>query len=415
MSEKKTFTVHIEKTLFGGYGLTHYDGKALLVRSALAGDHVEVKIDKDAPRYRKASIVQHHTQRNEMCRFATSCGGCPWDGVTPEQQRLWKQSFVEEALSRASLKTPQIPLPHSGDLHGVRHRVELQMQWANEQVTVGYYAPQSRQITPIQTCLVTTPALQSVIQGLYEFKAQKNKLGHYRLHIQELKTGVVILVKLPLHGRRSSPSKGFLQFLKKIPSVVWAGTLQEKSEILPWEEDLQLKWSTSPGLFQQVHRPLNHKMRRLVQSWVEQQRPSHILDLCCGSGNLSLALSHSDRKVTGVESNSQAIAVAQHQVQENKLNHISYHTAAAETWLSENTDKDFDLVIVDPPRSGLKDLIPHLRELAPQTLIMISCDPPTLARDIQLLGDEWQIKSIELFDFFPNTWHVETAALLTRG
>jgi 23S rRNA (uracil1939-C5)-methyltransferase len=194
----------------------------------------------------------------------------------------------------------------------------------------------------------------------------------------------------------------------------------------PWQLfdhlDQQDYW-TQPGLFQQVNRLHNHKLRQTIRAWVDELGPKRILDLFCGSGNLSLGLYKPERQIFGLEFNRPSIACAQVNLEKNqlhqKVDRPQYFSGDAEKhlWKSARAGETFDLVILDPPRQGFfKGMVP-LKLCSPKAVIYVSCDPATLARDLSYLcrNDEYQIEKVIGLDFFPQTYHIETVVLLRRS
>ena len=160
-------------------------------------------------------------------------------------------------------------------------------------------------------------------------------------------------------------------------------------------------------------------MRGLIKERVDVAAPRTILDVCCGSGNLSLPLAAPGRLVEGVEANRHAIDVAKHNVAANGKSGLHYLAGDAERhlWKCDRDGERFDLVLLDPPRQGMHGGMMPLKNMGPETIIYVGCDPTTLARDLNYLlkNDAYRLDEAIALDFFPNTYHVETLAILKKN
>ena len=135
------------------------------------------------------------------------------------------------------------------------------------------------------------------------------------------------------------------------------------------------------------------------------------LDLYCGTGTIAIYISDLCNRVIGVEVNKSSITCANYNKFLNKIDNVEFIEGDVSTVI--NNKMNPDLIVVDPPRSGLDDkTISIIKEIKPEKIIYVSCNPMTLARDIQNLSEEYKLNDIELFDMFPNTYHVESISLL---
>ena len=239
----------------------------------------------------------------------------------------------------------------------------------------------------------------------------------------------IAIVLYPTEGEKQDLAK-LKDYLNRLPGVLWVGSVfdledapifafEETSNIPSFPEERErIVFSTSPGMFQQVNINLNGKLRQLVTQYVKSKNPSKILDLFCGSGNLSLMLSDQNRYIEGIETNRSSIKCAQFNVAINNIQNSQYFRGDTEAhlWKCAKKGESFDLVLTDPPREGMyKGIIPLLK-IFPKNIVYVSCDPATLARDLgSLCNKGYKIEKIEAFDFFPNTYHVETAVFLERN
>ncbi len=429
-SDSPAFTLTIDAMAYGGKGIGRVDGKVWFVDGAIAGDHVEARPTADSGRYGEAAVQSLLTpspwRGPAACAYADRCGGCQWQGVAYDQQLVWKTGFVTSALQRigklgADAKVATLGAP---EVLGYRNRILLRLHWDQDAgLRLGYFQRGSRILVPIARCAIAAPALNAAITAVHQLDLGALPALKARLELQEVpgEDGApeLLITLYPAEGPREAMER-FVALLQTLPRVRWAGlvfALREAPALL-FDTDLQRQFLTRPGQFQQVNVAHNRTLRRLVADAVAATKPRRILDVFCGSGNLSLPLADGQRYVEGVESNEQAIAVARENVRRNALTNVTYLAGDAEKhlWKCARAGEEFDLVILDPPRQGMyKGMVP-LKKIYPQHILYVSCDPTTLARDLGYLcrKDGYRITSVTALDFFPNTYHIETLVALER-
>jgi 23S rRNA (uracil1939-C5)-methyltransferase len=429
-------SVEVHSVAAGGKGVARIDGKVFFIADAVPGDVVDIEVTHDSGRYADARItgfVQPAPIRGRSnCRFSDDCGGCQWQEIPYEQQLAWKRQFVESALGRVGKVEAAVPVAISGsaDVLGYRNRIFVRGVFRPDgSVTFGYFKRGSRDLVPIDRCAIASPVINGVLAdlGSAKFKRPADLAAEtpYRMELQEIppqdhgqRAGVVITVYPP---RPDCPElDAFSDGLRGLSRVQWVGLVKDLKDApaFYFEEDHGIRYFTRPGQFQQVNVPHNRLVRATVREMVDGYRPDRILDLFCGSGNLSLGLCRDGRYVEGIEFSTAAIATARENVARNGITNAMYLSGSAEKhlWKCARKEERFDVVIADPPREGMfKELIP-LSALGARAIIYVSCDPATLSRDIgSLLKLGYSLKFVRAFDFFPNTWHVESLAVLEKN
>lgn len=433
--------VEVTAVAFGGKGIARVEGKVFFVADAVPGDVVDIEVTGDSGRYADAKITKFakpsSLRGKSPCAFSDRCGGCQWHGIPYEQQLAWKRQFVETALGRIGKVEASVPVAISGSPETLeyRNRIFLRGVFASDGgVTFGYFRRGSRDLVPVDRCAIAATTINRVLARVGSAKfsrpASLRTSTPYRMELQEIppqpdssghpagEPQVIITVYPPSPDCRDLDA--FVDGLRQTEGVFWAGLIKDlkTAPLVVFDEHGQLQYHTRPGQFQQVNVSHNRMVRSLVHELVEGYNPKRILDLFCGSGNLSLGLCRSDRYVEGIEFSETAIATARENVRINKVTNALYLSGSSEKhlWKCAKKGEQFDVVIADPPREGMfKDLIP-LQKIGARAIIYVSCDPATLARDLgALIRGGYQLKSVRTFDFFPNTWHVETVAVLERA
>ncbi len=422
--------VTVDKMAYGGKGVARVEGKVWFIADAVPGDVLLARPTSDNGRYGEAEIATLVTpsplRHEPRCTHARSCGGCQWMGIAYEEQLAWKESFVRSSLSRIGKLDPGLPITMHGspEIYNYRNRILVRAHFPGDGPTkLGYFKKGTRELVPIKNCDIAAAPLNAVLAGISGLDVLTLGPLKIRLELQEVPAvdgspGVLVTV-YPAEGSRSATEE-LTAKIRALPGVAWAGLVFDLADapVQPFDQDGGLSYLTYPGQFQQINMALNRTMRRFVREVVDERQPSRILDVCCGSGNLSLGLADGSRYVEGVESSRAAINCARKNVEANLVTNARYLAGDAEKhlWKCSRSGERFDLVLLDPPRTGLyKGMVP-LKNLAPATIIYVSCDPSTLARDLGYLcrNDEYSIKSLAAFDLFPNTYHVETMVVLHR-
>ena len=181
-------------------------------------------------------------------------------------------------------------------------------------------------------------------------------------------------------------------------------------------EDLNgLKFVISPLSFFQVNKYNTINLYNKILDYCNLSGNEVVLDLYCGTGTIGSFVSKKCSKVIGIEINEDAVKDANKNKEINNLNNIEFICGDSGKILKNNKYKNIDIVIVDPPRSGLSDLsINEIININPKKIIYTSCDPVTLARDLRKLSEKYDVLELTPVDMFPNTYHVESVCLLER-
>lgn len=424
MTEENT-RLTITSMAYGGKGVARSNGKVWFVRDCLPGDEIIARPITSRKSYVDGE-VETWLQRSRLrqpspCPVSAECGGCQWLDAPYSEQLQWKKSFVENGLQRIGRlqRDTQIPITGSPDHLHYRNRILLRAYGTGAGLVVGFFKGSSRDLVKITACYIADPLLNTLITELTKLSAPEG--SKWRLECQVLGTARDQVAVTVYPGDKVTPgSKELVAKIGAMPIVAWSGLVfqLDQAPLLLLEEDKGIKYLTLPGQFQQINSALNHSLRRKIAAIVDGHEPRRILDVFCGSGNLSLAMAKPGRYVEAVESNKKAIAVGHRNAEANDLSNIRFVADDAEAHLRKcaKSGESFDLVVLDPPRQGMHSGVAPLMQIGPKVIIYVSCDPNTLARDIGALTENgvYHLVHVEALDFFPNTYHVETVAVLER-
>ena len=405
-------TVTTGAPVHGGYVLARPEGMGVLfVRWALPGEVVSVRVVGRKREYAFAEAVEvlspSPRRVDPPCGVFGECGGCQLQHADYPYQLEMKREILREAFRRIG-KTdvaPEIapPLEPFGYRYRGRFRVDGD--------TVGFHALLSHRLVPVSRCPLMVDAINAVLPGL-------RGLGRF---------AKVSEVQVASDGVRASASfpgvpfgKAMVEHLSGRTGGILSGMLFEDRS---WGEERVtlpldgISYSVSPRGFFQANWRMNQAMVRRIGGILGDLGVSagaRLLDLYAGAGNFALPLAAKVREVVAVEGEGRSFKELRGNVRENAPGNVRIVRSSVETF---RPDGRFDALILDPPRAGLSERsLSRVREVSAGIVFYVSCDPATLARDVRSLSDRYDLASLEMHDFFPNTHHVEALAVLTiRG
>ncbi len=364
------------------------------------------------------------TTSTTICPVATECGGCTTLDLSPADQRAQLKAQVERSTGLSIDEV--VPSPAS---LGYRARLRLRPTATG---ALGLTRPRSHDVVTISHCPVAHPLINAVLAKLPPMP------GFDGIELRTDGTRVVLCASSrPSHGpakktrksrRSSGPKRPSYDQLRTqldaldLDAVGLAGAAIDGARVqgdvllsIPNDGDLSIR--VSPNSFFQVNLAINTGIVQRVQRWVRAIKPARVLDLYAGIGNLSLGLAAQGIPLTLVESAPSAGADTRWTLKNSPVlrgaAEVEVKTADAGRYAAG--DSFFDVALLDPPRGGAPDLIPHLLVTRPRALIYLSCNPRALGRDLGALRDQpWSVAQTVLFEMFPNTGHAEVLTLILR-
>jgi 23S rRNA (uracil1939-C5)-methyltransferase len=427
----------ISRIVPGGAGLAQLaDGRAAFVSGAFAGDEVRIEAAQDKKTF--VNVTKFHLQQASPQRVASrcpvldACGGCDLLRLSAAGQNSAKQAIVEQALSRtgrfslSELSEPVRVTPSPAEF-GYRSRVRLQV----DNGRVGFFSRGSNELVEVTSCAVAHPAVWEAVVLVREAVRQNPRAFDPVQHVEvralggatELHTSAVsahFSMKDAVKAHRKAarkqlkPPQSLRTAVEPLRQVMLVRLGGELSAFQSYSPIADVKVYSAPGGFTQVNESVNRFIVEKVVALAQTAGSRTFLDLYCGSGNFAIPLLAAGLHGVGVELNDEAIAGAERAAQEQSLAG-RFLSAPSANYLSGVVAKGehFDMVVVDPPRAGAKEILQSLLGLKSPLLVMVSCDPVTLARDLRVLVDGgYRLRSVEAWDMFPQTHHVETMAVL---
>jgi 23S rRNA (uracil1939-C5)-methyltransferase len=426
--------VRIEKLVYGGDGLAHHDGHTVFVPLVLPGELVQVGSSarkKKFIRGRLERVVEPSTERVAApCPHFGRCGGCQYQHMPYEAQLRYKTEILRETLGRigriqwtGAIETQASPP------FGYRNRAQWKLR-ANQEgaagtARIGYFEMGSTTLCAVTECTILSPRLADTFSRLRQFVSQ----GKVLAAIDEIEAFAdsndeKILLNLSAEKLADPPETIAAALRESLPNVESILIQDRRADKFHLAGPGYLTYAVGGAQFRVGHLSFFQVNRFVVEPLVEaviaNTRGRLALDLFAGVGLFTVALTKHFERVIGVESNLAAAKDLETNLKESGGSSPSSRNVTAEGFLSRWHETP-DLVVVDPPRAGVEtEALAHLKKLAPARIYYVSCDPATLARDLaQLVGTEeqagpYEIESINLFDIFPQTYHMEVLVRLRR-
>lgn len=403
----------IEKLDHQARGITHVDGKITFVENALPDEIVDIEIVKSQKKINEA-IVKKYIKKSpkrieSICPYYNECGGCDLLHLSYNDQLEYKQNKVIEIMERYAEIPKEKIKSILGSPKNINYRNKVTLKSNGK---LGYYKRRTNDIVNIDYCYLANEDLNKEIKELNNFKLDN---GIEELMIRKVNDSETSLtVDLRINENDLEKYKKMLNIvpnlsISKDRRLIYSNA---KSNIIGKLGNKQ--FLISPTAFYQVNTLQTENLYNKVLSYVKELHNSTVLDLYCGTGTIGIYISDFAKEVLGVEINSQAIKDANQNKRINGINNINFIAGDTKLVLRTNEFKS-DIIIVDPPRAGLdKEVIADLIKISAKKIIYVSCDPITLARDIKLLSEKYEVKEVTPVDMFPNTYHVETVVLMSQ-
>ena len=387
-----------------GRGVTSLDGKTCFVNNALPSEEVDLEIIDEKSKYLEAkalNIKGSKERRKPTCPYFLECGGCNIMHMRYDMQLKFKDNKIRNILKKfASLNGVVKDIIPSKEFN-YRNKAVLKVKDGK----IGYFKDKTHELIPIDNCLLCKDSINRVIK----------LLNNYDLSCLD-----EVLIRSNYKDEILLCLKGFK--INNDYSSIDADNIvivdDNKKKIIKGNDFFIDKignylFKVSVDSFFQVNYLTVEELYKKVLKYASLTGKENVLDLYCGTGTIGMFLSENAKNVYGIEINKSAVSDANYNRELNKIDNIEF--ICNDVGLEKRKFKNIDLVIVDPPRSGLnKSALDNVIEILPNKIIYVSCDPITLARDLNLLKDKYQIKEVTPVDMFPNTYHVETVSVLCR-
>ena len=393
------FEVEVEKLVYGGDGLSRLDGRVVLVPFVLPGEHVRAKAVQEKAGLVRASLLDIVTPAAARvpapCPVFGRCGGCHYQHADYDYQVEAKCSILVEELRRlGKIEPPEEISVVTAEPWEYRNRAQLHIHAGR----IGYWEARSHRLCAIERCPIGSPKLNQTIAALARM-VRDPKWPRFLRSLEIFTDERQVQINVT-ESEKPVARRFFDWCAESIPGTV--------ESALDYED----RFRVSRNSFFQVNRLL---LDQLVDTALADAAGDSALDLYAGVGLFALALAKRFPRVTAVESGSGAVRDLKFNA-ERAGAAVEALQSTTEAYL-ETLGRTPDFVLLDPPRAGLgKAVVARLAQLAPRTIVIVACDPATMARDLAgLLAAGYRIGRMTLVDLFPQTFHMETVVRLERA
>ena len=453
--------VRVEDYAAEGKSLAKLDGKVIFIEGVVPGDVVDVQLGRNKKDWAEGRPLRFHSYSTDrvkpFCSHFGVCGGCQWQMLPYEKQLLYKQKQVRDNLQRiGKVALPEMmPILGANETRYYRNKIEYTFGnkrfllkeelndplVSSQQDVAGFHAKgMFDKLVDIQTCYLQdepTNAIRLAVKKFakennYTFYDIRNHVGFLRTMQVRLCTTGELMVNIVFGEENKSNRKALLDHLLQqfpaITTLLYTINTKKNDSLFDLEpvvyhgkgyaierlEDFQFK--IGPKSFFQTNTKQGEQLYRVARDFAELSGNEIVYDLYCGTGSIGIFVSKKAKKIIGVEMIAAAIEDAKENAALNNLNDSAFFAGD----VIEVCNDDFfaehgrpDVIITDPPRAGMHEkLVRKILEMAAPTVVYVSCNPATQARDLNLLDEKYAVTKIQPVDMFPHTLHIENVVQL---
>lgn len=439
-SPNQSKTAEVVDLSHDGRGVVKLDGQVIFVAGALPGETVRflpMKKRRGQVTGRLLEVVDSSPHRVvPRCEYFGVCGGCTLQHLESEQQLVLKQKILFDNLLRIGHVEPEKVLPPlNGPVWHYRRKARPGVKLVPKKggVLVGFREQGSSYLTSLRHCHTLDERLSRLLDPLHTLVAGlscSNQIPQIEMAVGESDTALVVRHLQPL----TRPDlDALILFAKEYEAQIHLQSGGPKTVTALYPEAPEMLTFELPGYavtlkftaldFIQVNAAVNESMIDQALSWLQPSAGDRVLDLFCGLGNFTLPIARSGAEVLGVEGEESLVARARDNAARNGLDNAQFEAMDLQR---EGVEKlgattpgrqPFNKLLLDPPRSGALQVVTELLPaIMPQTIVYISCNPATLARDAEVLVNNLGFRFVAAgaIDMFPHTAHVESMAVFSQ-
>jgi 23S rRNA (uracil1939-C5)-methyltransferase len=429
MKPGERLEVTVERGVYRGLGLARHEGQVVFVPRGRPGDRLRVRVDAVTRGYVRAVVedvlAPGPGHREPPCPFfSAGCGGCAYQHLDYAAQLTLKEEVLRDALRRAGAPWDGPIVVRPSPEEGWRTRATLHFRDAPDGLGLGFHEEGTHRLVPIERCPHLSAAMNGAAQALRTALASHPEWrGHVR-HLELAESldgpGLVASVETDLEPPAAA---ALAPLADAAPALTGFGvTAGRRRRFLSLRGDPHVV-STVHGLrlrahiesFFQANRFVAGDLVQAVLDGVPSGRP--VLDLYAGVGLFALPLGKQSPDVRGLELSPLAVEDARANAEAAALPHVRIQQGDVAEGLGALRPRDEEAVVLDPPRTGAgPQVVRRIAERRPSVVVYVSCDPPTLGRDLRTFAEAgYRPRSVQAFDLFPDTFHLETVVTLTQG
>ena len=428
----------------GGAGVGRKDGKVVFVPYTLPGESIRFETVQEKKRYSWGRLTHvldssPHRRLKPPCPYFGDCGGCHWQHIRDSVQAAYKEQLFAEILHRQGGLDPSRirPIQASPKPFGYRTSLTVKVR----QGRVGFFGARSHRLVPVDRCLLAPEGTNLVLKGLQGdryWTVLARNVSELVISAPPGKPSVQVCLRTasPLKPSLGNRLVGLFRDIPEIAGLAWRTERQrepkmlfpdsEAEALLPFplgadgEDGAARTYLTMfPGVFLQANWDINLIMIREVLELLDRiGHPLRVLELFSGAGNFTLPMALRGHTVDAFEIHAPSVENALRNAHRYGLNNVRVRCMTAVQALASLSEGEepYDVLVADPPRSGMKEEAVRIAALKVPHLLLISCEPATLCRDLNVLTESgYQLEWSLPMDMFPQTYHLESINYLTRS
>ncbi len=470
IKKRKAYEFEIIDLAFGGKGLAKPDGFPVFIDRALPGDKVFAKVVKKKKNFAEAKLIEYVEKSSKRgkprCEYADYCGGCKWQALSYETQLEYKKNHVLESLEHiAKLHDIKVnDVMPSPLVYQFRNKMEFSCsdrRWLlpeelnnpdiKKDFGLGLHVPGTfDQVIDLKRCEIQPELGNKIMEYVRNFIKEsglkayglRSHEGFWRFlmlrHSSFFDKWMVNIVTTEENDELLGKlSHGLIKTFPGIDSVInnitskKAGiAIGEYEKVLAGKSYIKEKLGNftfiiSANSFFQTNTKAAENLYSIVSKYAALTGKERVLDLYSGTGTIPIWLSSDAKEIVGIEIVESAVNDARKNAEINKITNLKFLTGDIKDILpilsragddhayDYHIDNKIDIIIIDPPRAGMhKDVLFEVLKLLPEKIVYVSCNPATLARDLEILCTKYNILEVQPVDMFPHTFHIESVANL---
>jgi 23S rRNA (uracil1939-C5)-methyltransferase len=449
----------IEGLAFGGRGIAKVDGLAVFVERGVPGDRVRARITKKKKSFAEARILEVLTMSPDRisppCRYSGYCGGCKWQMLPYGLQLQYKRSHVAEALEHIGglADVSVLPILPSPDVFNYRNKMEFSCsdkEWlmpeelmdetVEKGFAIGLHVPGTfHKVLDIERCLLQPADGDRILsdvreyikasgvpayglkshEGFWRFLMLRHSSAHDKWLVNIITSEENRTLLQPLADRLMENHPNIVSVVNNVTARKAGIALGEYEVHLAGEPVLRdrvgrFEFEISANSFFQTNTKGATLLYDTVKEFAGLTGGQRVLDLYCGAGTIGIYLSENAREVHGMELVESALADAENNCRINGVTNCTFSGGDIKDLLA-SVETPPDVMVIDPPRVGMhKDVLKQVMEMAPDRIVYVSCNPATLARDLAVMQEIYDVGSVQPVDMFPHTYHIEAVVRLDK-
>jgi 23S rRNA (uracil1939-C5)-methyltransferase len=382
-----------------GRGISYYNNKIIFIPNSLPNEEVEVEITKENSKYYEGKVINIiKPSLNRVlpkCPYINDCGGCTFMHLNYTDQIEYKRNVVKDILKKYCGIDENVKIIESNKDLFYRNKVELKIH----RNTYSYYNNSSHDYCDIAKCLLANNTINEII----DYHSFMNIYDGSITIRTNYNNDLLLVIETSKFEFFNDPPENV------VGVVVNGKTVYGNNYFFDYIGEYKFK--VSYDSFFQINNYIANEIFKILNNNLSGNT---LLDLYCGSGVMGISLKDKYNKIIGIEKVKNAIKDANDNAVLNKVKNYKYYAGDTSEILPTIND-EIDTVVIDPPRSGLNDkTLNDILIINPDKIGYVSCNPITLARDLNILKERYNITKIYALDMFPNTYHVETVVILGK-